>query len=120
MHLQPDVKRELRHIGIGCAVGAVVLSAGWGLLAAAGTGLSFGPAVPVSAVLGAVFGAASVIWSLEHWSIARQTAVYFTVTAAVMDPLFQLGGGGHPASVPPADHFCDVRLRAQDHKRQGR
>ena len=40
----------------------------------------------LSAVLGAVFGAASVTWSLEHWSIARQTAVYFTVTAAVMLP----------------------------------
>ena len=72
MHLQPDIKRELRHIGIGCAVGAVVLSAGWGLLAAAGTGLSFGPAVPVSAVLGATvawlnfFGLAVTLQKAVH------------------------------------------------------
>lgn len=41
----------------------------------------------LSAVLGAVFGVASVIWSLERWSITRQTAVYFAVTAAVMLPV---------------------------------
>lgn len=41
----------------------------------------------LSAVLGAVFGAASVIWNLEHWSIARQTAAYFAVTAAAMLPV---------------------------------
>ena len=54
MQLQPDVKRELRHIGLGCAAGTVLLSAGWGLLAAAGTGLSFSWQVPVSAALGAL------------------------------------------------------------------
>ena len=67
MHLQPDVKRELRHIGIGCAVGAVVLSAGWGLLAAAGTGLSFGPAVPVSA-------AVPCIWNIAETTPMRSSS----------------------------------------------
>lgn len=54
MHLQPDVKRELRHIGAGCAIGAAALSVGWGLLAAAGAGLTFSWSVPVSAALGAL------------------------------------------------------------------
>lgn len=35
-------------------------------------------------VLGSAFAAASVVWQMETWSIARQTAVYFLVTAVVM------------------------------------
>lgn len=39
------------------------------------------------AVLGAVFGAASVVWELDSWSIAKQSAVYFAVTCLVMMPI---------------------------------
>lgn len=35
---------------------------------------------------GAAFGAASVIWQLERWSIAAQSAAYFAVGAAAMLP----------------------------------
>lgn len=47
-------------------------------------------AVAVQAVLcgmlGGVFGGGAVIWEIEHWSIARQTGVYFLLTAAAMLP----------------------------------
>lgn len=72
MHLRPDVKRELGHIGIGCAVGAAVLSAVWGILAAAGAGIPFGWSVPLSAVLGAAaawlnfFGLAVTLQKAMH------------------------------------------------------
>jgi len=39
------------------------------------------------AVLGAVFGSASVIWEMDNWSIAKQTGIYFSVTALAMLPI---------------------------------
>lgn len=39
------------------------------------------------AVLGITFGAGSVIWELEDWSIAKQTGTYFLITALVMMPV---------------------------------
>ena len=42
-------------------------------------------------VLGASFSAASVIWEAEHWSIAKQTGLYFLITAATMLPVAYLG-----------------------------
>ena len=54
MKLQPDVKKELVHIGTGCAAGTVVLVAGWALASALGAPFGFGWAVPLSAVLGAL------------------------------------------------------------------
>lgn len=41
----------------------------------------------LSALLGAVFAASSVIWEIEQWSIAKQTAIYFSITAATMLPI---------------------------------
>lgn len=38
-------------------------------------------------LLGVVFGAGSVIWEIEQWSIARQTGTYFLVAAAAMMPV---------------------------------
>ncbi|HHX13482.1 MAG TPA: DUF3021 domain-containing protein, partial [Clostridiales bacterium] len=29
----------------------------------------------------------SAIWEMEHWSIARQTGIYFAITAVVMMPI---------------------------------
>lgn len=34
----------------------------------------------ISALIGAVFGAASVIWDVEEWSLLRQTITYFILT----------------------------------------
>lgn len=39
------------------------------------------------ALLGFVFGAASVIWELDHWSIVKQTGIYFACTALAMLPI---------------------------------
>jgi hypothetical protein len=38
-------------------------------------------------VLGAAFAAASIIWEMEKWSIAKQTGVYFLVTSLAMFPI---------------------------------
>lgn len=38
-------------------------------------------------LLGAAFGAGSVIWSLDRWSLTKQTGAYFLITAAVMLPI---------------------------------
>lgn len=39
------------------------------------------------AFLGAAFGAASVIWELDHWSIRKQTGIYFLVVSIAMLPV---------------------------------
>lgn len=46
--------------------------------------------VALSGLLGASFAAASVIWEIEDWSIAKQTATYFFVTAIAMLPIAYL------------------------------
>lgn len=38
-------------------------------------------------LVGAAFGAASVVWEIESWSIAKQTGIYFLVAALVMMPV---------------------------------
>lgn len=38
-------------------------------------------------LLGSVFSGASIIWEIENWSMAKQTAVYFTITALTMMPI---------------------------------
>lgn len=38
-------------------------------------------------VLGAGFGAGSVIWEIENWSLIRQTGVYFGITSVLMMPI---------------------------------
>lgn len=53
MQLQPNVKKEVVHIGTGCAVGTVVLVVGWALASALGAPFGFSWKVPLSAVLGA-------------------------------------------------------------------
>ncbi|GHU54114.1 hypothetical protein FACS1894132_08240 [Clostridia bacterium] len=38
-------------------------------------------------VLGAAFAAASVIWEMEKWSLAKQTGIYFLVASLAMLPI---------------------------------
>ncbi len=40
----------------------------------------------LSGVLGAGFAAGSVIWDIEHWSIVKQTGIYFIVISLIMMP----------------------------------
>lgn len=46
----------------------------------------------LSGVLGAVFGAASVVWEKDSWSLVKQTAVYFLAAAAAMLPIAYITG----------------------------
>lgn len=46
----------------------------------------------LSGILGAVFGAASLIWEKDSWSLVKQTAVYFIVVAAAMLPIAYITG----------------------------
>ena len=39
------------------------------------------------AVLGAGFAAASVIWELDSWSLAKQSGIYFLIVSVVMLPI---------------------------------
>lgn len=41
-------------------------------------------------LLGISFGASSVIWDIENWSIIKQTGIYFLITAVVMMPVAYL------------------------------
>ncbi len=41
----------------------------------------------LSGVLGSVFAASSIIWQMENWSIAKQTGIYFVITALAMMPI---------------------------------
>lgn len=38
-------------------------------------------------LLGAGFAASSVIWDIEHWSIAKQTGIYFAIISLIMMPI---------------------------------
>ena len=39
------------------------------------------------AVMGVGFAAASVIWELDSWSLAKQSGIYFTIISASMLPI---------------------------------
>ncbi len=41
-------------------------------------------------LLGAGFGACSVIWQLEHWSLVKQTGIYFLAVSLLMLPIAYL------------------------------
>lgn len=40
----------------------------------------------LSGLLGAAFGASSVIWEIDDWSLVKQTGIYFAITSVVMLP----------------------------------
>lgn len=39
------------------------------------------------AIMGAGFSAASVIWKIDSWSIAKQTGIYFLIISIIMLPI---------------------------------
>lgn len=41
----------------------------------------------LSGLLGAGFAAASVIWELENWSVAKMTGIYFGIVSVLMLPI---------------------------------
>ena len=94
------VLRGMLGFPIGIAIGyilSIVFSLGWGdggyypcvpaLEEAMGSQIN---AVLVqtllSGLLGIAFSASSVIWEIDHWSIAKQTGIYFLITSLVMMP----------------------------------
>ncbi len=44
----------------------------------------------LSGILGSSFAASSLIWEMDDWSIAKQTGIYFGITASVMMPVAYL------------------------------
>lgn len=38
-------------------------------------------------ILGMGFAASSVIWEIEHWSIVKQTGIYFLIVSVIMMPI---------------------------------
>lgn len=41
-------------------------------------------------ILGIGFAASSVIWEIEHWSIVKQTGIYFLIVSVIMMPVAYL------------------------------
>ncbi len=39
------------------------------------------------AIMGAGFGAISYIWEIDHWSLLKQTGIYFVLTSVIMLPI---------------------------------
>lgn len=95
------LKRGLLGLPIGIAIGHIItliISAGFGdggyypvtpeLIGAMGSALN---AVILQTVLcgimGAGFAAASVIWELDSWSLAKQSGVYFLTASLLMLPI---------------------------------
>lgn len=39
------------------------------------------------AVMGVGFAAASIIWELDSWSLAKQSGIYFTIISVIMLPI---------------------------------
>jgi len=93
--------RGLLGFPLGVAIGyaiTILISAGWGngsylpcvpsLIETAGSEIA---AVvlqaALSGLLGASFAAASVIWEIENWSIAKQTGIYFLISSVTMLPI---------------------------------
>ena len=70
----------------------------------------------LSGLLGAAFGAGSVVWSLDHWSLVKQTGVYFLIGSLAMlphrlpGPLDGAQPAGHPGVLPdlPGDFRGDL------------
>lgn len=38
-------------------------------------------------LLGVGFGASSVIWELDHWSLVKQSGIYFLIASVIMMPV---------------------------------
>lgn len=94
-------KRAALGVPVGIAIGYLItvgISLGWG-------GGHYSPCVPelitamgseigavalqtlLCALLGAGFGAISVIWDVERWSIVWRTGIYFLLASAIMLPI---------------------------------
>ncbi len=41
----------------------------------------------LSGILGSGFSASSLIWEMDHWSIAKQTGLYFLIISILMLPI---------------------------------
>lgn len=41
----------------------------------------------MSGLLGSAFAASSIIWDIEEWSLAKQSGLYFLISACVMMPV---------------------------------
>ena len=95
------IRRGLLGIPLGIAIGFLMslvasISIGHGVYYAAKPELIAEMGSEINAVLlqtglsgliGMAFSAASVIWQLEDWSLAKQTGIYFLINALVMLPV---------------------------------
>ncbi len=44
----------------------------------------------LSGVLGSALSVAALVWNIEHWSIAKQTGVYFFISSLAITPIAYL------------------------------
>ena len=94
------ILRSILGIPIGVAVGYLITI----LISLAWAGDYYSPCVPelilvagsefravifqtfLCSLLGAGFAASSIIWEIEHWSIVKQTGIYFLIVSVIMMP----------------------------------
>jgi hypothetical protein len=97
------VIRGILGIIIGLAIGytmLTILAIGFGLTSmvnprapfASNTSLALIVQYFSTAVLGLIFGLASVIWEIDRWSLVKRTAIYFLATASSMIAVTLLSG----------------------------
>ena len=95
------IMRGLLGFPIGIAIGYVItilISLGW-------ANGSYSPCMPemisvmgneinavilqtlLCGILGTGFAAGSVIWEMDHWSVVKQTGIYFSIISVIMLPI---------------------------------
>lgn len=109
MKKESNIKKEIILRGLIGSMGGIVLSQliliGIALVVGNGTFYSCVPELVkeigtetgavivqtvLSALLGAVCGGASIIWEVDHWSLAKQSCLYFLLLAGAMLPIAYL------------------------------
>ena len=58
-----------------------------------------------SGILGAGFAASSVIWEIDHWSLVKQTGIYFAIVSLLMLPIAYLAYWMEPSVVGFLSYF---------------
>ena len=59
----------------------------------------------LSGIMGTGFAMASVIWEIDKWSIAKQTGIYFVLTAAAMMPVAYITGWMEHSTIGVVTYF---------------
>ena len=63
------------------------------------------------AIMGAGFAAASIIWELDSWSLAKQSGIYFMIISVIMLPIAYFTNWMKRRSFLCGNIRCNIRCR---------